>query len=210
MTHFILPVIITMWVIIFNHNIRKRKDTSKQDTRTLMQRESDANSVRRKDISNLPYIDVPLKTFPLDITLNDEKKQLKISEYSKELRLLSDKKMLNLIGVTNTELKELYGPANLETLSICDQHYSRYIRTLHLLAECIYEEYPEQAVSLWEYCLSIGTDISGTFDMLGQHYLKTNNTEKFKALYDQIPDKNSISGKTILHKLDALKEPFFF
>ena len=75
------------------------------------------------------------------------------------------------------------------------------------MAECIYEEYPDKAAAILEYCISIGTDISGTYYLLGQYYLSHNDTEHFTALYDKIPDKNSISGKMIFNKLDALKNP---
>ena len=122
--------------------------------------------------------------------------------------MLSEKKMLNLIGVTNTELKETYGPSNLELLTTYDQNYSLYIRNLHLVADCIYPEYPDKAVSIWEYSLSVGTDISGTYTSLGQHYVNEHNKEHFLKLYEYIPNTNTISGKTILRKLDELKDNF--
>lgn len=196
---------ITLLIIILNYNLRKNKGTNDNDIRSILEREDAANSTRRKDISGLPYIEVPLDTLPLDITLNDEKKQSKITEYKQKILELSEKPMLNLIGISNTELKEQYGPANLEQLTICDQNYSSYIRTLHLFAECIYDEQPALAVHVWEYCLSIGTDISGTYDFLGRHYLSSPNKEQFMKLYDSIPDKNSIAGKTIVRKLDTMK-----
>ncbi len=202
---FLLLPSITILILVLNHNIRKNKNKDPQSVRSYLSREDAANSTRRKDISNLPYIEVPLHTLPLDITLNDEKKQLQILEYIKEIKTLSEKKMLNLIGISNTDLKEQYGPANLELLTMYDMNYSRYIRNLHLLAECIYNEYPEQAVEIWEYCLSIGTDISGTYNALAKHYTDKQDDESFMKLYDYIPDKNTISGKTILNKLDSFK-----
>lgn len=205
---FLLLPSITILVFVLNHNIRKNKDKDKHSVKSYLSREDAANSARRKDLSNLPYIEVPLNTLPLDITLNDEKKQLRISQYIKEIRTLSEKQMLNLIGISNTELKEQYGPANLEVLTMYDMNYSLYIRNLHLLAECIYPEYPDQAVAVWEYCLSIGTDISGTFGSLAQHYVDKQDKEHFMKLYDVIPDKETISGKTILNKLDSLAEQF--
>lgn len=205
---FLLLPSITILVLVLNHNIRKNKGNSKQSVKNYLSREDAANNTRKKDISNLPYIVVPLQTLPLDITLNDEKKQSKILQYVKDIHYLSEKKMLNLIGLTNTDLKEQYGPANLEILTVCDQNYSRYIRNLHLLAECIYEEYPDKAVEVWKYCLSIGTDISGTYASLGQHYVNHQQKEAFMELYDCIPDKDSISGKTILQKLDNLLQQF--
>lgn len=205
---FLLLPSITILILVLNHNIRKNKNKDEKSVKSYLAREDHANSTRRKDLSNLPYIEVPLNTLPLDITLNDEKKQLQISNYIKEILFLSEKQMLNLIGISNTELKEAYGPSNLELLTVYDQNYSRYIRNLHLLAECIYEEYPDKAVAVWEYCLSIGTDISGTYALLGKHYADTNNKEEFLKLYDYIPSKTTISGKTIISKLDKLKETF--
>lgn len=205
---FLLLPSITILILVLNHNIRKNKNRDEHSVKSYLSREDAANSTRRKDLSNLPYIEVPLNTLPLDITLNDEKKQLRISQYIKEIYALSEKQMLNLIGISNTELKEQYGPANLEILTTYDMNYSRYIRNLHLLAECIYPEYPKQAVAVWEYCLSIGTDISGTFGALAQHYADKQDKEHFMKLYDSIPDKETITGKTILNKLDSFTGQF--
>ncbi|MCM1158194.1 MAG: hypothetical protein NC300_05450 [Bacteroidales bacterium] len=197
-------IIVLLWVL--HHNIKKSKLSGTDNVRSYLEQEALANRTRRQDLSKLPYIDVPLDSFPFDITLNDEKKQLKIAEYQKEIEQLAQTPMLNLIGITNTELKAAYGPANLEQLSIFDQSYTRYLRILQAFAECIYEEYPEKAVSILEYCLSIGTDISGTYHLLGQYYLGQNELERFLALYDKIPVQDSISGRMIISRLDRLKE----
>ena len=122
-------ILILLWVL--HHNLRKNHCSDKQTVTAYLDRESAANGTRRKDLTNLPYITVPFDTLPLDITLNDEKKQLQISEYKKEIQNHSSERMLNLIGISNTELKEKYGPANLELLTIYDQNYSRYICALH-------------------------------------------------------------------------------
>ena len=195
-------ILILLWVL--HHNLRKNHCSDKQTVTAYLDRESAANGTRRKDLTNLPYITVPFDTLPLDITLNDEKKQLQISEYKKEIQNLSSERMLNLIGISNTELKEMYGPANLEVLTIYDQNYSRYIRTLQFFSECIYDEYPEKAAVILEYCITIGTDISGTYELLGRYYLEHNDKEHFLSLYDKIPAKDSLSGKLILSKLDQL------
>lgn len=204
---FVPIILVLLWVL--SHNIKKSKNPFTNSVSSYLAHEDIANSTRKKDISGLPYIEVPIHSFPFDITLNDQKKQLQIAEYKKEILNLADKRMLNLIGVSNTELKETYGPANLEPLTAYDQNYSRYLCTLQLLAECIYEEYPDKAAAVLEYCISIGTDISGTYHLLGQYYLNHNDTEHFMALYDKIPDKTSISGKLIVNKLDQIKNADF-
>lgn len=203
----ILPsILVLLWVL--NHNIKKNHSSNKETLGSFLAREDHANASRKKDISNLSYIKVPIELFPFDITLNDEKKQIKILDYHKKIQDLSKTKMLNLIGISNTELKEKYGPANLTQLTSYEQNYTLYIRTLHLWAECLYEEDPKEAISILEYCIQIGTDISKTYVLLSNHYLKEKNKDKFLSLYDAIPEKESISGKTILQKLDFIKNQF--
>ncbi len=201
-----LPIAITILVAVLNHNINKNKNPDKVSVSSYMKREENANSVRRKDISSLPYIQVPVKQLPLDITLNDEKKQSQIEKYLEQINYLSDKQMLNLIGISNTELKEKYGVANLETLTTCDQNYGKMFSNLQLYAAAIYEEYPKEAASIMEYMIKEGTDISTTYELLGRYYLSTGNTSSFDMLYSKIPDRDSIIGKTIINKLNQLKE----
>ena len=202
----LLPLIITILAWVLKHNADKRDHSDKRSVRSYLNRESAANSVRRQDISDLPYIQAPIESFPFDITLNDAKKQLQIDNYKKEILSYAGKPMLNLIGVTNTELKENYGPANLDVLSIYDQNYNQYMRYLFLYAQAIYEEYPVKAADLLTYCISTGTDISGIYELLGRYYKEKGDLTAFNHLYDIIPDTNSISGKMILNKLDHLKE----
>ena len=194
------------WVL--HHNLRKNHCSDKHAVDNYLIREDKANQTRRKDLTGLAYITIPDWLLSFDITLNDTKKQSQFEKYISEIQSLSDKKMLNLIGITNTELKETYGPANLELLTTYDQNYSRYIRSLHQLAANIFQEYPDHAVAILEYCLSIGTDISGTYDLLGTHYLTQGDLEHFMALYDKIPQKESLAGKVIQNKLNRLKENF--
>ena len=200
-----LPTILALgWVI--HHNVKKNKGKYKETVSSYLSREEKANFTRRKDISNLPYIQVPLDTLPLDITLKDTNMQSKIEEFQKIITDLAGKKMLNLIGISNTELKEQYGPANLDQLSICDQNYGKYIRILSLMADCLITENEKAAVDISEYCIRIGTDISSTYSLLGTYYKKHERYDDFENLYHAIPDKESIAGKVILKKLNEIKE----
>ena len=80
-------------------------------------RENEANRTRRQDISGLPYITILFENFPMGIYDNSE-----IKACEETLTGLSEKKILNLGGQSNTDLKLKYGPANLETLTECDDN----------------------------------------------------------------------------------------
>ena len=68
------------------------------------ERENEANHVRRKDISSLPYITIPLEKFPINIC--DDPKLIACEA---KLKQLSDCRILNLEHQSNTDLKMLYG-----------------------------------------------------------------------------------------------------
>lgn len=202
-----LPIVITILAAVLNHNINKNRNKPDHvSVSSYLKREENANSVRRKDISNLPYIHVPLETLPIDITLNDEKKQSKIEKYRKEIDYLSDKQMLNLIGISNTELKEQYGVANLDKLTTYDLNYGKMFSNLQWYATEIFEDYPEEAATIMEYMVNEGTDISSTYELLGQYYVANRNRNSFDMLFSKIPDRNSVSGKTIINKLNQILE----
>lgn len=212
MKSFLLPTLTTIitfiiLALLIKYRLRKSQGNDKTNITAYLNREANANFTRRKDIDNLPYLQIPFDELPLDITLKDENMQSKILEYQKIFRELSNKKLLNLIGITNLELKETYGPANLEALSVIDSNYSLYIRTLSLYAQAIFMEYPAEAIQISEYCIRIGTDISSTYVFLANHYLSMGKTEQFKQLYSFIPQPDSISGKMITQKLDDLIAP---
>ena len=59
-----------------------------------------------------------------------------------------------------------------------------FLKSTLALAECIYEEYPDKAVAVLEYCVSLGTDISGTYYLLGQYYLNHKITVRNQGFAD--------------------------
>ena len=104
------------WVILFCtiiigmlilYECKKHSRKSDSAKASFWAREARANTVRRKDISNLNYINIPDSVIPSDIS-DDE-----INEYRTTLLNLQARKILNLSGLTNTDLKEKYGVANV-------------------------------------------------------------------------------------------------
>lgn len=51
---------------VVSRNVSRFKKTHGQSRESLLERESEANSVRKADISALPYIEIPLDTLPVD------------------------------------------------------------------------------------------------------------------------------------------------
>ena len=93
--------------------IRYKSLNKKQDevTQSFWEREAAANAAPTANLDNIKYITIPLDKFPLGFS-----KDPAICSLENILRDLSKKRLLNLTGKTNTELKEAYGVANLTTM----------------------------------------------------------------------------------------------
>lgn len=172
-----------------------------QDKQKFWNRESESNFVRRADISNLEYLKPDFDKLPLDTA-----KELGLSDIVSNLEKLSDKKIINLSQYTNTDLKMMYGPANLDSLSEYDNNYTVLIRTLNTLGDALYEKGdPENAKCIYEYAISIGSDISNTYVKLGTIYYESNDIAALNLLIDRADKLTSLSASLITTKLNNIK-----
>ena len=116
-------------------------------------------------------------------------------------------KILNLTGITNTELKEQYGVANLTILSDYDNNYTTLVNTIARWgARLIDLEYNDEAVTVLEYGLSIGTDVSRNYLILADIYRKKGETDKIDALITRASTLKSLMKNSILSKLNEVRE----
>lgn len=179
-----------------------KKHSRKSDSAkaSFWAREARANTIRRKDISNLNYINIPDSVIPSDIS-DDE-----INEYRTTLLNLQARKILNLSGLTNTDLKEKYGVANLSALSEYDENY---ITLVNIIARCgarlIEIGNCSLAAVILEYGISIGTDVSRNYYMLAELYRKDNNITGINSLIESADKLDSIMKAPILSKLNEIK-----
>lgn len=197
------------WVILFCtiiigmlilYECKKHSRKSDSAKASFWAREARANTVRRKDISNLNYINIPDSVIPSDIS-DDE-----INEYRTTLLNLQARKILNLSGLTNTDLKEKYGVANLSALSEYDENY---ITLVNIIARCgarlIEIGNCSLAAVILEYGISIGTDVSRNYYMLAELYRKDNNITGINSLIESADKLDSITKAPILSKLNEIK-----
>ena len=80
------------------------------------EKELAANRTKRKPLDDLNYIQIPLDTFPMSV-LSDNPVILECHEILTEL---STEKIVNLTGISNTDLKLQYGAPNIKILSAYD------------------------------------------------------------------------------------------
>lgn len=189
-------VMILCYVISRTNAYQKNK--SEKERQAFWNREREANSTRKKDISSLDYINVDIESFPvknleaIDSSLHDELKEL------------SAKKIINLSQYTNTDLKLMYGVANLNLLTQYDENYTRLIVLLNKIGKALYD-YPEDAKAFLEYSVSIGSDIRQTYEMLANIYMDKKDEKAFDRLLESAEKLSSLSKSTIITNLHNIK-----
>jgi len=175
----------------------------KEKEDAFWKRESEANSVRRKPIDHLDYIKIPDELYfsllPDNIDLPG------IMATIDELR---NSKILNLTGYTNTDLKIMYGTANITDLSLYDQNYTTLVTTLQKWADILLDnKYEKEAVVIMEFLIATNADIGRTYRMLGKYYLKNSMDEEFNKLISRASELKSINSTHIVESLEMLKNP---
>ena len=110
------------WVLIFvavvSYKRRKADRSSKKTERDFWERENNANATRKQDISNLDYVDFTSVTLPFALFSDSL-----LQQCEEQVLKLKDEKILNLTGISNTDLKLAYGAANLPLLTQYDQNF---------------------------------------------------------------------------------------
>lgn len=181
---------------------KKKSDSiSEKNKQLFWDREARANSVRKKDITYLNYINIPIDTLPIMDSEDDE-----LREYENTIKSLSGKRILNLSGMSNTDLKLEYGPANLNELMSYDENYMTLVSTIAKWgARLIDLNYTDEAVTVLEYGVSVGTDVGRNFYMLADIYRKNNQPDSINRLIHIAEQLDSIMRRPIVAKLNEIK-----
>ena len=197
--HFTVPIIIIAFCVVFkmvvNRNPKNDPDVE------FLERERRANLTPRKDISGLPYIKVPVSELPLDVPTDREETK----EYQETIRSMSDKQVLNLTGLTNTELKLEYGAPNINILSAADLNYTKLVQAISALsADYMDHQHITEARQLLEYGISIGTDSKRSYLMLASIYKEEGQPEKIRGLIDSASAIDSLLKDSIISSLENM------
>ncbi len=194
----IFLLIFIIFLIILAYFLRKNTRSQNEIEERFWQREQEANSIRRKDISNLDYITIPLEKFPMNLHSLTEKR----------LETLSKQTILNLTGYSNTDLKLDYGPANLDKLSEYDNNFSELVGILSDYSkELLDANQKDGARTVLEYAVSICADSKSIYTMLADLYQESGEINRIEDLIQNANELRSLSKNVIVEKLNSYLLP---
>lgn len=193
----VLASLIALFLLI-SINVRRQGKEYKKREQEFWNREKRANSVRRKSLDGLPYIRIPLEAFPTHL-MNENPDVLECIDI---LESLTSRKIVNLTGWSNTDLKLEYGTSNIDVLTEYDQNYTVLARTLQKWAELLTEAgYAKEAVNLLEFAVSTSTDISRTYYLLAEYYASQNRFNEIDRLRETAKNLRSANRDVIVRHL---------
>ena len=191
---FIFLAVFIIFVLILNFAIHKNNHSQENVQEQFWENERQANFTRRKDIHNLNYLTIPIEKIPQNLHTDAEKTLLE----------LCNKKMLNLSGKTNTDLKLEYGVANLEELSLCDSRFYDFVCAVSTYAgELLENGQTDAARELLELAVTYHADNSTIYTQLAELYKEKGETGKLPSLIEAAKTLPPMSAQITLEKLKA-------
>lgn len=120
---FIVTLMLVLWVSYQKHRTDRIAEAKRE---AFWEKERLANTTRKKDLSNLDYITIPVENLPFPETGDEE-----ITDIQNYLLKLSGTKIVNFTGISNTDLKLQYGAPNINLLMEFDKNYMELVRYLY-------------------------------------------------------------------------------
>lgn len=183
------------------YEISKHKKKQNDALESFWDKERMANASRRKSLDQLNYIRVPWDQLPTTILTDLEAVSTSIAS----IRALDQLKILNLTGISNTELKLQYGAANLSSLTEYDYNYTLLVRSLQKWGEALLQNnFSREAKSVFEFAIETNTDVSATYKQLAQIYLSLGEPHKIGLLMERAQSLNSMMKTSIIHSLQEI------
>ena len=181
-------IIFIIFVVVFTIMLRRLSSRDRKIQDEFWDRELRSNTVRKKDISSLSYITIPLDTFP-------------IGKYA-DLRGLADRQILNLNGASNTDLKLTYGVPNFQFLSECDENFAVLARTLVRYGNRLFAlGHAQEAETVLAFGVACHSDIVSNYTLLADIYRALGKDNKLDSLIASANTLDSSRKDAILKKL---------
>ncbi len=201
---FFLFVIFLAWYAVKRSQVTKQE---KQRREQFWQRETDANSVRRKSLDDLAYVKIPNYLLLPDLSSRVPADDPELMRCSDILQDLSGKRILNLTGKTTTDIKFMYGVANLAELDEYDSNFTLFAQTIYAYGDRLQSlGFDNEAITVLRFGIDSLSDISGNYKLLATLYAKYNQYDKIQELKIVAEKLDSLMKNSILRTLDELSQ----
>ena len=194
---FTLFLIFVLSTAAYRANLERKRKKRDSD---FWAREEAAKNAPKKDLSEVSYLRIPLERFPMGALDSEEAMLLE-----EELRKLSALPILNLNGMTNTDIKLAYGTDNFEYMQTVGEHFDRLEILLCDYAKLLMENgrYAE-TIPVLQFAVDENATISSIYTLLGECFDETGAHESLDELITAVEGRELIMKDSILDQLRGL------
>lgn len=171
-------------IIMLAIKLRQAQKSHDEKVDRFWEKERDADMTPPKDLDRIEYVKMPLSDFAMGEYFDSE-----IEMIEEALSGCANNRMININGMTNTDIKLEYGAANLEQIAEYGDNFSRMTLLLCDYAKALMEkEDYERAQRVLEFGYEVGSDISSNYMLLGDCYAASGDRTKLDALIADLPN----------------------
>lgn len=195
-----LPIFTTVVLLsaVTWFSVKRSTRKMKEEEEKFWDREREANNVRKQPLTDLEFIDVPFDELLFDIDSDDPL----LREYAGRIASLKDKKIVNLNGISNTDLKFKYGVSNLTTLSEYDENYTVLVSTLADYSEELLRlDRKDDAITVLKCAVACHTDVKRSYLLLADIYKEDKNYDAIDELIETASSLTSSAKEGIVAEL---------
>lgn len=197
--------ILLFFYLLIKYSASKETVKNKNEKDAFWKKEYQANATRKSDISALDYITIPTDSLPFIDTEEEELKSLQNS-----IKRLVQQPILNLTGLSNTDLKLKYGVGNIAYLIQCDNNYTLLIQNIYKWGSYLYDHNKwKEAILVLELGIQYRTDIRRNYILLAELYKNMDVPDKINDLIQVAESLNTLSKETILTSLKEIKISYY-
>ncbi|MCL2170675.1 MAG: hypothetical protein FWB71_00865 [Defluviitaleaceae bacterium] len=202
----VLPLValaVIFGVAIKITTIRRRKQAA-AGTGKLLSDDYYANLARTKEIEQERFYVADVGLLPIR-QYSDASEVL--AQRQKKAVDLADKKMINRIsGLSNVDLKNMFGVAQLDKIAMYEENFTKYMHALRFWCERLIEEgQAGDARIILEESVKAGSEVSAIYTMLAGIYRDDKNEGALAGLWKNLDEGADWPGRKIaLNEIDKI------
>lgn len=206
----IIFIFFLIFVFLFRYKMNQQEKSTRQSNDFFWEREKKSLFVRKKTIDDDIYLKADISKFPTysleQFIAWQAKKLYKVQE---DCLYYANQPMVNLSNMLNSEIRLKFGPANLPLIESYENNYISYTKQLYQLGKGFYDiKRDDDAITVLKEGIRMGSDIRHNYILLGKLYCKTNQTVRFKDLYNKATCIDSLTKHKIISEFDNLKDSY--
>jgi len=197
----ILTLIIIFWLVVRVFAKRSTKGAG-EGTKKLLNDDYIANSARTKEIEESLFYMPDISRLPIRKYEDIANESVTAQRQAKAIALAESKMIGGVSGLSNIDLKNMFGPAQLEKVAKYEENFSKYMHALRFWSESLIKDgHLGDAQIVLEESIKGGSEISAAYTLLAEIYYGKKDTAAIKALAKTAEEKEWPGRKMALDQI---------